>query len=342
MTEPSELPLVGFLNPRDRLPAFLVPVFGRSLDYWIQDSVGDGLVSRFHPCSVSKGQLSPTKVKSSQRVGRPLFYAFQISNNSFQCGNKEELQTWLQKNLHKLEPYRFLTLEVLNFIENTRAVQTAFHRAVEELDSDAPGTGRQWAISQKSVAQTFFEEAANTLMANTIHGTVNHFRKHRLSLDVRVVADIAGLIPLSKDKMTVGSILVSRFVAGEEGGENSRVFANIFIHKDASRHLARICIAKEVYVLIEELDAYLKGGRKQWGGMPRGKKLESDSDVFAWELCRLHDELNRSGHARNPFIHLPSQLFDHPPKIGEKLFGIPSEMALDSDNPFYSPSKTVW
>ena len=49
MSSPSQLPLFGFVNPRATLPAFLVPVFGSDSGLWIQDSQGDGLLSRFLP-----------------------------------------------------------------------------------------------------------------------------------------------------------------------------------------------------------------------------------------------------------------------------------------------------
>jgi len=52
MKTPLELPLFGFVNPRERLPAFLVPIFGAAADLWIQDGENSESVLQFSTCVV--------------------------------------------------------------------------------------------------------------------------------------------------------------------------------------------------------------------------------------------------------------------------------------------------
>jgi hypothetical protein len=56
--------------------------------------------------------------------------------------------------------------------------------------------------------------------------------------------------------------------------------------------------------------------------------------VFAWELCRLHDNFYRDDDAQAKFLRFPPHLFDKPHTAGTGALGIPAEWAFDSHEPF--------
>jgi len=79
MKGPSQLPLFGFANPRQRVPAFLIPLFGNASELWIQDGKGDGLILQFSPCLCRRRRYREAGYPEiSAKVGEPLIYAFQF------------------------------------------------------------------------------------------------------------------------------------------------------------------------------------------------------------------------------------------------------------------------
>ena len=179
-------------------------------------------------------------------------------------------------------------------------------------------------------AVKIFRESALSLMAHTIRGTVNLFRKHGVDLDILVLPDSYGQIPLSERN---ASVLMRRVVGGKI---RLRIEATIFIHKHATKHLARICIAHEVFHLILELHHWIEDGRKQWSRVPTTKELEDQCNLFARDLCFRHEKFNRDEKWRSSQIYFPEGLFDSTVSTDTSL----SEnwlngIGLDENHPFY-------
>jgi hypothetical protein len=117
MKSPSQLPLAGFLNPSDRLPAFLVPVFGDGGERWVQDSEGDGRLLQFSPLTSLAEKVIPARnFRLSAKIGDLLIYAFQFPNAEIDVGSKSEMQVVLSKRLEELRPFPFLMIDVLEFL----------------------------------------------------------------------------------------------------------------------------------------------------------------------------------------------------------------------------------
>ena len=151
-------------------------------------------------------------------------------------------------------------------------------------------------------ALDIFNESLSSLMAHTIRASVNYFRlRGGLELDVRIIAD-------TYDRITLGatSVLKSKLV----DGRNLR--ADIFLHKHANRHLARICIAHELFHLLMELEQWKKNNKLLWAPVPPSRDVEDKCNQFAWELCRYHDQFNRHERNRETHIFFPDGLFDKP------------------------------
>ena len=151
MKGPSQLPLAGFVNPSERLPAFLVPVFGKPNDLWIQDSEGNGRLFQFSPYTSSSENVIPAgSHKLSAKVGDSLLYAFQFPNKAIEVGAKSQIQQLLTHQLDELREFPFLAIDVLKFIEKSDSLPAAILSAKERLALADPGIARQWALLMNS------------------------------------------------------------------------------------------------------------------------------------------------------------------------------------------------
>jgi ATP-dependent helicase HepA len=151
MTSPSRLPLFGFANPRERAPAFLVPIFGSLNDFWIQDGKGDGLILQFSPCSVpSEKIMSEHGHKHWAKVGDALIYAFQFSNGHIDIGTESRIQKLLAERLNEFRDFPFLVIDILKFIKKVDAVPEAIERAKNKLALNDPEIAEQWAMLMRS------------------------------------------------------------------------------------------------------------------------------------------------------------------------------------------------
>jgi ATP-dependent helicase HepA len=151
---PSQLPLFGFANPRERLPAFLVLIFGSGTDLWIQDSEGDGLLLRFSPCTVPPERIiTAHDHKLAATVGDALVYAFQFLDGQIEIGSKGAIQTLLTERLEQFRDFPFLTIDILKFIQRLDALPGAIQKAKETLALNDPNIAEQWAVLMQSSNQ---------------------------------------------------------------------------------------------------------------------------------------------------------------------------------------------
>ena len=153
MTGPSNLPLLGFVNPREKAPAFLVPVFGTVSEPWIQDgrAKDDGSVLQFCPCSLpsEKILLDKRPRQHSAKVGDPLIYAFQFSDGHIEIGSRSAIREVLTKRLEEFQEFPFLIIDILHFIARAEALPRAIQRAKDKLASNDPRIAEQWALSMQ-------------------------------------------------------------------------------------------------------------------------------------------------------------------------------------------------
>ncbi|MEQ1860855.1 MAG: hypothetical protein ABMA13_13045 [Chthoniobacteraceae bacterium] len=192
-------------------------------------------------------------------------------------------------------------------------------------------------------AKAVFEESVKSLMAHTIRGMQNYFFNHAgLQLEVKVIADKAGRIPLLDPRQGITSVLHSRLLRKSRPGEYDRVLARIYIHGHANKDLARICIAHEMYHLLLELEQYREDLKTDplchWPVIPLTKSVEDACDQFAWQLCRDHDKFNRSDKIREKLIYFPKNMFATAINTNStQQDRWPDGVRLDPDHPFYKP-----
>lgn len=207
-------------------------------------------------------------------------------------------------------------------------------------------------------AALVYGEALTSLMAHTIRGIKKLFARELLDLDVKLIPDLGDRIGLLKGHDAPPSILQTRHFDGPWMQSRGRVTANIYIHRHANKHLARLCIAHEVYHLILELRAYAASSEKHnervWPTAERIlnpedkamtdderslaiKSFEDDCDVFAWELCRRHDKFNRDDNARDKHVYFPKRTFVETLKTSRLRLqqDWPDGIALDPTRPFW-------
>jgi hypothetical protein len=151
MKGPSQLPLFGFANPRQRVPAFLIPLFGNASELWIQDGKGDGLILQFSPCLLPpEGVIAEAGYPEiSAKVGEPLIYAFQFSDRRVEIGSRSLVQRALTERLSELQNFPFLAIDILKFIERPDALPAAIQRAKNKLATNDADIAEQWALSMR-------------------------------------------------------------------------------------------------------------------------------------------------------------------------------------------------
>jgi Z1 domain len=148
MKRPSRLPLLGFVNPREALPAFLVPIFGTSSDPWIQDGGRYEVVQQFSPCSVQEGKILPAHDHKglSVELGKPFIHAFQFTNKRIEIGPKSAISNILAGRLDELTQFPFLMIDVLKFIDRRDTLPQAIEAAKRELTQYNPEIAEEWAL----------------------------------------------------------------------------------------------------------------------------------------------------------------------------------------------------
>ena len=188
-------------------------------------------------------------------------------------------------------------------------------------------------------AQTIFDEAFAALMAHTICGVKNEFLAQDIELFMVIRPDLHGFIKLKDPKKGATSVLTSRFLTKARQLERDRLYATIYIHADANKPLARICIAHEMYHLLLELYEYVENGKVAWPkNLNHKQNMEDACNQFAWQLCFQHDKFNRHDGLRKEHMIFPDGTFDRPFKMHDSTDWIknwPNGIALDPTRPFY-------
>ena len=145
-TSPLRLPLFGFANPRERLPAFLVPIFGTDSDLWIQDGKTDAVISEFSPCTVPLEQIiRAANTQLSAAVGDAVIYAFQFPDGQLEVGPKSVIRRMVADRLNEVQNFPFLIIDVLKFVDRSDALAGAIQNAKEKMAIDDPGIAERWA-----------------------------------------------------------------------------------------------------------------------------------------------------------------------------------------------------
>ncbi len=201
------------------------------------------------------------------------------------------------------------------------------------------------STSAEKTAKIIYNESQVALMAHSIRGAVNYFRKreHRVDLGVWVIADLINRINLNAPEKGLTSILETQFVKGV-GAEFDRLIAKIYIHRDANKHLARICIAHELYHLLLELWEFEKRSCDQWPKIQHpdplhAKKFEDDCNLFALDLCRHHDSFYRNNDLRDKHTLFPTNSLQEAKNMHrtDRKTDWPRGIGLDPTQPFYKP-----
>lgn len=196
----------------------------------------------------------------------------------------------------------------------------------------------------ENCAITLFKESLTSLMAHTIRALFNHYYKKGIAIDVIIIADTANsILPLSPTANAT-TMLRTHLTPASSPREKARVTAWIYIHKDASRHLARFCIAHEIYHLVLELEAYIKGGRVNWSQIPVDPSIEDKCNVFARRICGFHDKFNKDPDLREQYINFPERIITEVVRTAstEDQPQWPNGVSLDPDHPFHKTVPPSW
>jgi hypothetical protein len=189
-------------------------------------------------------------------------------------------------------------------------------------------------------AKGVFIESCRSLMAHSIRGVANHFYHAGLLLDLSIHADDHRAIPYRNST----SILLTRLfkVQINEQSAVNLIRAKIYIHKDATKNLARVCVAHELYHLLLELEAFK--GTGLWRPLTMDRNIEESCEMFARHLCKFHDNFNRDAQIREDHVYFPGALFETVLKTGniDNQKEWPLTVGLDSKKPFWQKPNFHW
>jgi len=179
-------------------------------------------------------------------------------------------------------------------------------------------------------ADMVFKESQTALMAHSIQAVIRLFQKSSILLHVQVIPDKLNILHTGATSM----LSIAPHKAKDEG-EYNRVDATIHIHKDANKHLARLCITHEIHHLLMSFENYKKTSR--WEPLLRTREIEDQCDQFAWDLCFKHDDFYHNPDKQNKYIFFPPKTFGDTLKTrslaNQKDW--PEGINLDPDNPFW-------
>jgi len=142
-------------------------------------------------------------------------------------------------------------------------------------------------------------------MAHTICGVQKIFYKKGLHLQVLVAFAQDAQMKAAPKK---SCFLTTKIRDKEKYDVRRRVIATIYLKKGINHHLARLCIAHELYHTLLALDAYIAGDRKEWLQLDR-QSSEEDCNKFAKELCLKHHNFYKNGVNRHR-VEFPEEIFD--------------------------------
>lgn len=109
--------LVGYVNPLGVIPSFLIPIFQRDGELVMQESNSDETIKSFYPFDENEfGKPGKFGVNFLATEGVDTLYGFVFPSGSLVVGSKKEVSRRLIKNLKTLTQYRFLYMEVLDFL----------------------------------------------------------------------------------------------------------------------------------------------------------------------------------------------------------------------------------
>jgi len=119
MTEtPSQIYILkGFVNPFEAKPSFLIPLFQRRNEYYVQEIDEDNKVVKFHKVSVSS---FTTHYKNKRQVhlreGDMAVFAFIFGDGAVEFETQPILLPILSKRLPEIAQYPYTFLEVAKFL----------------------------------------------------------------------------------------------------------------------------------------------------------------------------------------------------------------------------------
>lgn len=192
-------------------------------------------------------------------------------------------------------------------------------------------------MSQPSKAKTAAKQlyfcALRSLMAHSIRGVENYFTAQAVDLDVAVRVDKRGFLG-----QRPSLLLRIAHETPSNPDRDIRIQASIWLHKDASWHLARFSIAHEIYHLMKELEMFkqISGHEKSWRSLDLSthEGLEKECHEFAQHLCDLHNDFNH-GSKNAAQLLFPLEMLDAVKEGNLDLQTWPVEYGFNKECPFW-------
>jgi hypothetical protein len=150
---PSRLSLRGSVNPLRQKTGFLLPVFTAGNDHWLQDIVTNGNVtafSRFDDPEAIEALLPPGATSHQAfGLGDPVYHAFLLPTGAIVAGTQDKVAQTLSAAVAELQPYPFVRLEVLRFLQCLDDVGSTIQQGEERLFLTNPALAKSWAQRER-------------------------------------------------------------------------------------------------------------------------------------------------------------------------------------------------
>jgi hypothetical protein len=114
----SAAKLTGYVNPLGLIPSFLLPVFERDGELLLQESNPNETIKAFYPFDRDEfGEIGDLNLKLWAQPGDQTIYAFVFPSGALAVGSRPEVADRLLRERGTLRNYRFLYMEVLDFLQ---------------------------------------------------------------------------------------------------------------------------------------------------------------------------------------------------------------------------------
>lgn len=125
---PAAAKLMGYVNPLGMIPSFLLPVFESNGELLLQESTPNETIKSFYPFDRGEfGEIGDLNLKLWARPGDETIYAFVFPSGALAVGSRQDVAGRLLRERKSLTSYRFLYMEVLEFLQRYDDLDSQLH-----------------------------------------------------------------------------------------------------------------------------------------------------------------------------------------------------------------------
>lgn len=154
MNEDSSYQIYGACCPTKTPAGFCIPIFRSSGVLYVQAPLKDGTVGSFVKLETNLDPIIETDQKWRRSAGDFVTHAFLFPDGKVHLGDRKSLQMVLRERISEISQFPFITLEVLDFIEDFENIPAAVSSAASLMKTSNPHVAEVWEKMQVEPANS--------------------------------------------------------------------------------------------------------------------------------------------------------------------------------------------